>query len=75
MTSFMLDKIERISIFMYFNREDKQPLEVQEMRALIDFVSELPESVYVIWAVYPDDTIKNHEIRVAILAAGKELLR
>jgi len=45
------------------------------MRALIDFVSELPESVYVIWAVYPDDTIKNHEIRVAILAAGKELLR
>ncbi len=71
----MLDKIERISIFMYFNREDKQPLEVQEMRALIDFVSELPESVYVIWAVYPDDTIKNHEIRVAILAAGKELLR
>ena len=60
---------------MYFNREDKQPLEVQEMRALIDFVSELPESVYVIWAVYPDDTIKNHEIRVAILAAGKEILR
>ena len=60
-------------IFLYFNKEDKQPLVMQEMTALTDFVSELPESIYVIWAVYPDESIKDEEIKVTILAAGKEL--
>ena len=46
---------------------------IQEMTALTDFVSELPESIYVIWAVYPDESIKDEEIKVTILAAGKEL--
>ena len=46
---------------------------MQEMTALTDFVSELPESIYVIWAVYPDKSIKDEEIKVTILAAGKEL--
>ena len=69
----MLDKIEGLSIFLYFNREGKQPLLMQEMRALNDFLSEPPESIYVIWAVYPDESIKDEEIKITILAAGKEL--
>lgn len=73
LSSSKFDKIERISIFLYFNREGKQPLVMQEMTALTDFLSELPESIYVIWAVYPDESIKNDEIKVTILAAGKEL--
>ena len=73
LSSSKLDKIERLSIFLYFNKEDKQPLVMQEMTALTDFVSELPESIYVIWAVYPDESIKDEEIKVTILAAGKEL--
>ena len=73
LTSSLLNKIERLSIFLYFNKEDKQPLVMQEMTALTDFVSELPESIYVIWAVYPDKSIKDEEIKVTILAAGKEL--
>ena len=73
LTSSLLNKIERLSIFLYFNKEDKQPLVIQEMTALTDFVSELPESIYVIWAVYPDESIKDEEIKVTILAAGKEL--
>lgn len=73
LTSFKLDKIERISIFLYFNREGKQPLVMQEMTALTDFLSELPESIYVIWAVYPDESINDEDIKVTILAAGKEL--
>ena len=73
LTSSKLDKIERISIFLYFNREGKQPLVMQEMAALSDFLSELPESIYVIWAVYPDESIKDEEIKVTILGAGKEL--
>ena len=73
LASSLLNKIERLSIFLYFNKEDKQPLVMQEMTALTDFVSELPESIYVIWAVYPDESIKDEEIKVTILAAGKDL--
>lgn len=73
LTSSKLDKIERISIFLYFNREGKQPLVMQEMTALTNFLSELPESIYVIWAVYPDESINDEDIKVTILAAGKDL--
>ena len=48
---------------------------MQEMTAVTDIVSELPESIYVIWAVYPDESIKEEEIKVTILAAGKELIK
>ncbi len=46
---------------------------MQEMAALTNFLSELPESIYVIWAVYPDESINDEDIKVTILAAGKEL--
>ena len=46
---------------------------MQEMTALTDFVSGLPESIYVIWVVYPDESIEDTEVKVSILAAGKEL--
>ena len=73
LTSSLINKIERLSIFLYFNKVGKQPLVMQEMTALTDFLSELPESIYVIWAVYPDESISDEEIKVTILAAGKEL--
>lgn len=73
LTSSIIDKIERLSIFLCFNKEGKQPLVVQEVAALSDFISELPASIDVIWAVYPDESIKDEEIKVTILAAGKEL--
>ena len=61
------------SIFLYFNKEGELPLVIQEMTALTDIISELPESVYAIWAVYPDESMKDDEVKVTILAAGKEL--
>ena len=73
LTSSVLNKIERLSFFLYFNKVGKQPLVMQELAALSDSLSELPESIYVIWAVYPDESIKDEEIRITILAAGKEL--
>ena len=73
LTSSLINKIERLSIFLYFNKVGKQPLVMQEMAALTDFLSELPESIYVIWAVYPDESINDEEIKVTILAAGKDL--
>ena len=72
-TSSFLNKIERLSIFLYFNKVGIQPLVMQEMTALTDFLSELPERIYVIWAVYPDESINDEDIKVTILATGKEL--
>lgn len=73
LTSSILNTVEHISIFLYFNKDGQQPLTMQEMTALTDFVSGLPESIYVIWAVYPDESIEDTEVKVSILAAGKEL--
>ena len=73
LTSSMLNNIERISIFLYFNKVGKQPLVVQEVAAISDFISELPATINIIWAAYPDDSIKDEEIKITILAAGKEL--
>lgn len=42
---------------------------VQDVAALSDFISELPASIDVIWAVYPDESIKGEGIKVSILAA------
>ena len=73
LTSSVLNKIERLSIFLYFNKVGKQPLVMQELATLSDSLSELPESIDVFWAVYPDESIKDEEIKITILAAGKEL--
>lgn len=73
LTSSLLNKIERISILLYFSKEKKQPLAMQEMKALTDFLKELPASIDAMWAVYPDENIKDDEIKATIIAAGKEL--
>lgn len=73
LTSSLLNKIERISILLYFSKEKKQPLAMQEMKALTDVLKELPASIDAMWAVYPDENIKDDEIKVTIIAAGKEL--
>ncbi len=63
LTSSILNTVEQISIFLYFNKDGQQPLTMQEMTALTDFI----------WAVYPDESIEDTEVKVSILAAGKEL--
>ena len=73
LTPSVLDTIERISIFLYFNREDKHPLGMQEMTELTDFLGKLPENIDVIWAIYPDKSMNDNEIMVSIIASGKEL--
>ena len=73
LTASMLNNIELISIFLYFHREGPQPLAMKELTALTGFVSQLPERVYVTQALYPDEDIKDHAIKITILAAGKEL--
>ena len=75
LTSSLLKKIERLSIVLYFNKVGKQPLVMQEMTVLTEFLKELPENIEVIWAVYPDVTIEEHGIKLSVIAARKENIK
>ena len=71
----MLETIRRISILLYFNKEGEQPLLMQEMTVLTEFLKELPENIEVIWALYPDVTIEEHGIKLSVIAARKENIK
>lgn len=75
LTSSLLKKTERLSIVLYFNKEGEQPLLMQEMTVLTEFLKELPENIEVIWAVYPDVTIEEHGIKLSVIAARKENIK
>lgn len=75
LTSSLLKKTERLSIVLYFNKVGEQPLLMQEMTVLTEFLKELPENIEVIWAVYPDVTIEEHGIKLSVIAARKENIK
>ena len=75
LASSLLNKIERLSIILYFNKEGEQPLLMQEMTVLTEFLKELPENIEVIWALYPDVTIEEHGIKLSVIAARKENIK
>lgn len=66
----MLNAVEHISIFMYFNKDSKHPLMVKELAGLNDLIGELSENIDVIWNVYPDNTLKRSEIAVSVIVTG-----
>ena len=68
-----ISQIERLSILLYHNGNDSQPLTMEEMSSLSAFMKSLPESIEIIWALYQDDSINNGTIRISIIAAGKKL--
>lgn len=72
LTKEQVREIEQISVFIYSNKDGVHPLIMQEVSVLTDFLKELPESINAIWAIYPDDTIRNDGIRISLIAAGKE---
>ena len=75
LSSSMLETTRRISILLYFNKEGEQPLLMQEMTVLTEFLKELPENIEVIWALYPDVTIEEHGIKLSVIAARKENIK
>ena len=75
LSSSMLQTIRRISILLYFNKQGEQPLLMQEMTVLTEFLKELPENIEVIWSLYPDVTIEEHGIKLSVIAARKENIK
>lgn len=68
-----ISQIKRLSILLYHNGNDSQPLTMEEMSSLSEFMKSLPESIEIIWALYQDESFDNGTIRISIIAAGKKL--
>lgn len=65
--------IESLSAHLYFNRERQPSVTMNDMKDLSDMISNLPESINVIWSVNFDDTLPYDSIRFSIIISGNEL--
>ena len=68
-----LNCVDSLSIHLYFNPNRTTPLALNEMESLSDLMSTLPESINVIWSVNHDEKLKDNEIRLSAILAGKEV--
>ncbi|WP_290380692.1 hypothetical protein [uncultured Duncaniella sp.] len=67
--------VDYLSIHLYFNPNRSTPLAMSEMASLQQLMSELPETVNVIWSVNSDENLNGDEIRMSTILAGKEVWR
>lgn len=65
--------VEFLSAHIYFNREKKSEIKMDDMAHLSNMFSSLPESVSAIWSVNFDDAMPTDRIRLSIILSGKEL--
>ena len=66
--------VENISLIIQSNeRTMEPPLCMGEMSLIADYVSQLPESVTVIWAMYNDETLDCNTIGLSVIASGKAM--
>ena len=68
-----LKDIESLTAHIYFNRERRDKIKIEDMVHLSNMISSLPESIDVIWSVNFDDTLPEDLIKFTIIMSGKEL--
>lgn len=68
-----LKDIESLSAHIYFNRERRADIKMEDMVHLSNMISNLPETIDVIWSVNFDDTLPEDLIKFTIIMSGKEL--
>lgn len=68
-----LKDIESLTAHIYFNRERRDKIKMEDMVHLSNMISSLPESTDVIWSVTFDDTLPEDVIKFTIIMSGKEL--
>lgn len=71
--SVALKDIESLTAHIYFNRERRDKIKMEDMVHLSNMISNLPESIDVIWSVNFDDTLPEDVIKFTIIMSGKEL--
>lgn len=68
-----LHHIESLSAHIYFNRERRDSIKMDDMVHLSNMISSLPESINVIWSANFDDTLPENIIKFTIIMSGKKL--
>lgn len=64
---------ESLSAHIFFNRERRANIKMEDMVYLSNMISNLPESINVIWSVNFDDSLPEDQIRFTIIMSGKNL--
>ncbi len=72
LTESNVGNIECLSAHIYFNREKKSEIKMDDMAYLSNMFSSLPESVNAVWSVNFDDSMPNDTIRLSIILSGKD---
>lgn len=73
LTESNVRNVEYLSAHIYFNREKKSEIKMDDMAHLSNMFSSLPESVSAMWSVNFDDAMPTDRIRLSIILSGKEL--
>jgi hypothetical protein len=68
-----MNAIENFIISISFNRDIQPQVNMCEMKAISDFLSNLPEEVNAIWGVFHDNKMPLDEVRLTTILSGKEL--
>lgn len=68
-----IQDIESLSAHIYFNRERRADIKMEDMVHFSNMISNLPETINVIWSVNFDDTLPEDLIKFTIIMSGKEL--
>lgn len=73
MENIAIHDIESLSAHIFFNRERRSNIKMEDMVHLSNMISNLPESINVIWSVNFDDSLPEDQIRFTIIMSGKKL--
>ena len=73
LTDSNVKNVEYLSAHIYFNREKKSEIKMDDMAHISNMFSSLPESVNARWSVNFDDAMPMGTIRLSIILSGKEL--
>lgn len=73
MKSVSLENVEALSIHLFCNRDMTPPLRIEQVAALVQFLSELPSDINCIWSVSNDDEMPIDKLRISMVLAGKNL--
>ncbi len=57
-------------MIIYFNQDIES---LSEMKAITDYISILPETIDVMWALNHDEKMSTDEIRLSAIISGKDL--
>lgn len=72
-SEYELQYADHLALHLYYNPNRPTPIAMSDMASVQELISKLPESVIVIWSVNHDYKLKEDEIQLSAVLAGKEL--